>query len=131
MKKESEGHAMLSLTDQEKIDLDKIALRVLGIKNRGGSAIVRYWINQNNANNLVSRVDTASFKAVQALYLGRNGSLVDIPFISESCKGEKCSVCGADATDKLGEEIQSDDPNPNRHNLTAYVCSEHFKMIVG
>jgi hypothetical protein len=30
---------------------------------------------------------------------------------------------------KVGEEILSDDPNPFRHNMTAYVCSEHFMMI--
>lgn len=52
-------------------------------------------------------------------------------FVSATCKGEKCSVCGKNATNKLGEEIPYDDPNPNRHNLTAYVCREHFRMIVG
>jgi len=52
-------------------------------------------------------------------------------FISRSCKGEICSVCGKPATNKLGEEIPWDDPDKNRHNLTAYVCREHFKMIVG
>ena len=52
-------------------------------------------------------------------------------FVSSTCKGEKCSVCGKNATNKLGEEIPYDDPNPNRHNLTAYVCREHFRMIVG
>lgn len=52
-------------------------------------------------------------------------------FVSGSCKGEICSVCGKDATNKLGEEIPFDDPDKNRHNLTAYVCREHFTMIVG
>lgn len=52
-------------------------------------------------------------------------------FVSRSCKGEICSVCGKDATNKLGEEIPFDDPDKNRHNLTAYVCREHFTMIVG
>ncbi len=52
-------------------------------------------------------------------------------FISGTCKGEVCSVCGKPATNKLGEEIPYDDPNPNRHNLTAYVCREHFEIIVG
>jgi len=52
-------------------------------------------------------------------------------FISETCKGEKCRVCGKDATDKLGEEIPHDHPFKNRHNLTAYVCKKHFRMIVG
>jgi hypothetical protein len=51
-------------------------------------------------------------------------------FISKTCIGEKCSVCGKSATNKLGEEIPYDDPYPNRHNLTAYVCAEHFDMIV-
>ena len=52
-------------------------------------------------------------------------------FISGSCKGEICTVCGRDATNKLGEEIPFDDPNKMRHNLTAYVCRKHFTMIVG
>lgn len=52
-------------------------------------------------------------------------------FISSSCGGEICSVCDELATHKLGEEIFWDDPNPNRHNLTAYVCCEHFTMILG
>jgi hypothetical protein len=52
-------------------------------------------------------------------------------FVSASCGGEKCRVCGKPATHKLGEEILHDDPNPSRHNLTAYVCCEHFTMIVG
>lgn len=52
-------------------------------------------------------------------------------FVSGSCKGEICSVCGAKATNKLGEEIPRDDPDKMRHNLTGYVCREHFTMIVG
>ena len=52
-------------------------------------------------------------------------------FVSATCKGEICSVCGNPATNKLGEEIPFDEPNKNRHNLTAYVCREHFTMIVG
>lgn len=52
-------------------------------------------------------------------------------FVSGCCSGEKCSVCGKDATNKLAEVIFDDDPNPIRHELTAYVCKEHFRMIVG
>ena len=52
-------------------------------------------------------------------------------FVSGCCIGEKCSVCGKDATNKLAEVIFDDDPNPIRHELTAYVCKEHFRMIVG
>lgn len=51
--------------------------------------------------------------------------------VSGSCEGERCSVCGAPATHKLGEEIPDDDPHPNRHNLTAYVCCAHFGMVLG
>jgi len=57
-------------------------------------------------------------------------SVSESRFISKTCIGEKCSVCGKTATNKLGEEIPYDDPYPNRHNLTAYVCAEHFDMIV-
>jgi len=51
--------------------------------------------------------------------------------VSLACRGERCSVCGVDATHKLGEEIMYDDPFPKRHNLTAYVCCEHYMMILG
>lgn len=50
-------------------------------------------------------------------------------FISDSCVGESCVICGAQATHKVGEEIPYDDPIPNRHNLTAYVCEKHFNKL--
>lgn len=52
-------------------------------------------------------------------------------FISESCRGERCSVCGDSATHKVGEEIPHDDPLPIRHNLTAYICCYHFGLVLG
>ena len=52
------------------------------------------------------------------------------PFVSGTCIGEKCSVCGEPATNKIGEEIPFDDPNRGRHNLTAYVCEKHFNMVL-
>jgi hypothetical protein len=52
-------------------------------------------------------------------------------FVSGACKGERCTVCGKDATHKVGEEILFDDPNQSRHNLTAYVCCDDFKEIMG
>jgi len=51
-------------------------------------------------------------------------------WVSASCGGEVCG-CGAPATHKLGEEIMHDDPNPYRHNLTAYVCCACFRHVVG
>lgn len=53
-------------------------------------------------------------------------------FISASCKGEICSIKGCEwyASHKVGEEILDDDPNPYRHNLTAYVCCQHFQFIM-
>jgi hypothetical protein len=45
-------------------------------------------------------------------------------------RGERCSLCGAPATHKVGEEIPWDDPVPDRHNLTAYVCCTHFRLIL-
>lgn len=53
-----------------------------------------------------------------------------VPFVSESCQGEVCR-CGAPAVAKIGEEIAHDDPNPNRHNLTAYVCARHYALVLG
>lgn len=52
-------------------------------------------------------------------------------FVSRSCIGMTCHICGRLATHKVGEEIPSDDPNPVRHNLTAYVCCSHFTMLLG
>lgn len=53
-------------------------------------------------------------------------------FVSKSCIGEVCRICGEDATHKVGEEIMHDDPmEGQRHNLTAYVCCDCFLMIVG
>jgi hypothetical protein len=57
-------------------------------------------------------------------------------FVSASCRGEKCGICvrnsfPAPATHKVGEEVFADDPDPIRHNLTAYVCCRHFFIIMG
>ena len=40
-------------------------------------------------------------------------------------------MCGAPSAAKVGEEIFHDDPHPVRHNLTAYVCADHFRQIMG
>lgn len=40
-------------------------------------------------------------------------------------------MCGAPATHKVGEEMFADDPQPIRHNLTAYVCCQHFTAMMG
>jgi hypothetical protein len=59
-----------------------------------------------------------------------------VHFVSKSA-GRPCefgpsgSECGRPSTHKLGEEIPHDDPNPVRHNLTAYVCCKHFRLVVG
>jgi hypothetical protein len=42
---------------------------------------------------------------------------------SASCDGERCTLCGAPADLKVGEEIMHDDPMPSRHNWTAYICA--------
>lgn len=52
-------------------------------------------------------------------------------FVSTSCEGEKCSICKKPATHKVAEVILHDDPNKMRHEFTAYVCCEHFKLIFG
>lgn len=77
-------------------------------------------------------------------------------FISASCDDERCGhavlssehvaadgvhYCGRPATHKVGEEIPHDYPFPEHpelpgakmgtHNLTVYVCCEHFGMIFG
>lgn len=47
-----------------------------------------------------------------------------------SSVGEKC-YCGKDAVRKVEETIFHDDPWPNRHPFTAYLCAEHFRQIMG
>ncbi|WP_439398793.1 hypothetical protein ACRQ5Q_15385 [Bradyrhizobium sp. PMVTL-01] len=56
--------------------------------------------------------------------------MTEQPFVSGSCRGEKC-FCGADSEHKVEETIFHDDPLPHRHGLTAYLCHEHFRMVMG
>jgi hypothetical protein len=61
-------------------------------------------------------------------------------FVSLTCQGETCHFadavgirCGQPATHKVGEEVGSDAPPLLRkqHNLTAYLCCDHFRLIMG
>lgn len=54
-------------------------------------------------------------------------------WISGTCEGERCTYekCGAPAYAKVGEEMAHDDPFPARHNLTAYICKDHFERLMG
>ena len=51
-------------------------------------------------------------------------------FVSPTCEGERC-FCGAAAVKKIGEEVPFDDPHYGRHNLTAYVCADHYALLMG
>jgi hypothetical protein len=53
-----------------------------------------------------------------------------VPFVSVACAGEKC-YCGQPAEHKIEETIFADDPMPHRHELTTYLCHEHFRTIMG
>lgn len=48
-------------------------------------------------------------------------------FISPSCDGERC-FCGAAAVRKIAEDALD---SPQRHPLTAYVCADHFALLMG
>lgn len=50
--------------------------------------------------------------------------------VSAACQGERC-WCGQPAAKKVGEEILFDDPMPRRHNLTSYICGEHYAQLMG
>jgi len=54
-------------------------------------------------------------------------------FVSGCCQGELCGYegCSAPAEHKVGETIFPDDPMPDRHELTSYLCHEHFRKIMG
>ena len=50
--------------------------------------------------------------------------------ISKYCESEKC-FCGKQAYKKISEVIFDDDKFPNRHELTCYVCEDHFNTMMG
>jgi hypothetical protein len=56
---------------------------------------------------------------------------------SKYCEGERCGMCWrqenrlVSATHKIEEVIFDDDPNPNRHPFSQYVCDKHFNSIFG
>jgi hypothetical protein len=54
-------------------------------------------------------------------------------FVSGCCEGERCSFegCSTQAEHKVEETIFPDDPFQHRHELTAYVCHHHFRLIMG
>jgi len=52
-------------------------------------------------------------------------------FVSASCEGEKCLMCGKDATHKVSEIMAWDDPGCARHEYTAYICCGCFQTIFG
>jgi hypothetical protein len=91
-------------------------------------------VNATTDNVLASMrkiMKTQLSKIAKDIEQGTKPALADSGFVSRCCKGEICSVCGKPATNKLEETIFYDDPNKMRHPLTAYVCREHFRMIVG
>ena len=51
-------------------------------------------------------------------------------YVAPQCLGEKCR-CGKPATHKVEEVIFDNDPEPLRHELTVYVCCEHFAWLMG
>jgi hypothetical protein len=53
------------------------------------------------------------------------------PWRSECCEGETCGLCAAPAAAKVEEVIFADDPVPNRHPLTSYICGRCFRNLMG
>lgn len=51
--------------------------------------------------------------------------------VSLYCKGHVCSVCGKEATHNLTTTKMEDDPLQTTTQLSAYVCCEHYSMIMG
>jgi hypothetical protein len=54
-------------------------------------------------------------------------------YVSGNCVGNICLIddCGKDATHKVGEEMLDGEPFPERHNLTNYVCCDHYQNVFG
>ena len=62
--------------------------------------------------------------------LAKNGS--NRHFISRHVLDKTCKLCDAQATHKISEEIMGDDPTIyQRPVYEAYVCCEHFRLIMG
>lgn len=61
--------------------------------------------------------------------------------VSGCCDGEKCRICGNQASHKVAEEIFPDDSTGfaqiqghrimARHPFTAYLCCTHFQQVFG
>ncbi len=51
-------------------------------------------------------------------------------FVSAVCEGEICR-CGKPATHKVAEVILDWGDPERRHELTSYVCCEHFAWLMG
>ena len=57
--------------------------------------------------------------------------------LSKYCVGERCGMCYREgntevqAYHKIGEVIFDDNRKPFRHPFTQYVCTKHFKQIMG
>lgn len=49
----------------------------------------------------------------------------------QACQSEACSVCEEPAMHKVTEVILADDTNIYRHPLTAYMCCECFRLLMG
>lgn len=54
-------------------------------------------------------------------------------FVSVSCQGERCGIpgCSDPAEHKVEETIFHDDPMPQRHPLTTYLCHTHYRQLMG
>lgn len=52
-------------------------------------------------------------------------------FISTSCRSESCRICKTPATHKIGEEVPNGKSLWTGHEFTAYVCCEHFRLLMG
>lgn len=61
------------------------------------------------------------------------GSVIQIEkmsgFVSGCCIGTKCP-CGKNASHKIEEVVFDDDPLPDRHPLTNYICHDCFSKIM-
>jgi hypothetical protein len=108
-------------------------LNVVSVKMaHNGIGLCVRWRFKPQMLNLKTKLDMSTKdKSKNETANGTKPVLADSGFVSGCCKGEICSVCGKPATNKLEETIFYDDPNKMRHPLTAYVCREHFRMIVG
>jgi len=90
-------------------------------------AIGKHWFHKDHYDIPIRRVEEIKTRcelvSTRTICLIKSGQFMKLPL------GEVCTVCGREATRKVGEESTINEPIIG-HNLTAHLCKEHFNMVI-